>query len=686
MRKCNRLRSAKPSRQKAFFGSEEAATLAAAGIGAAASLAAAGISAAAQNKAAKDQAKATEKAAQLQSDALARQNENANKAQEKYIEFSKQQNEKARQIQTDYQMQLQMLTGQQNENERLEAAKIQVRNGGRKRKCTLGTSQSFLRGRNSQNLPFTVIDGGGVIPIMKTPEGYDLYEIYGNDHEHYHKAQGGKNKTGVGIKFADGQVIEGEGNQNSNNGELLLVTPNDAKFISKHSIKGFNPAKAVYAGMNPSVAFEEQELLKNMYNISDDGKGNNTTPVERMYVMSLGGGLPYNYSNPSAIDVEYTGGLPISIAANYNMINNQMKCGGRKHLKCGGRKKAPYGWGSGIEYYNPKFDFNKKYYGYDLSNPSISSPSNMNTTSTSTRSTSKSNFWNNGGYNIVGAGLTSFGNLGGALITNIGNNRASRYITAANNRAGNIMANAYNNLRTIDENIINRDDYRAAHAMAQIRVPYVNYNPELTQVERSRQRVLSNIGRNSLSSAAAMDRYNTAEVNSYDMRSKIYGQQEREKEAIAQGNVERISQTANENANRDTNAIKDYTQSRLALMQYNNDIINDRILGSAQAKSDAITQNASVIGSTRQANATSWAGAINQSFNNFGNAFATNGKMQNELDMSRYGLTSENNLMYTIQNHDLNTAKTLYRLYKNNNNYKGWADLLYEEFGDKLNS
>ena len=111
-------------------------------------------------------------------------------------------------------------------------------------------------------MPFVVTDGGTVIPIGRTPEGYDIYEILGNDHEHYHKAQGGKNKTGVGIKFADGNVIEGEGNQNTNQGEYMLQTPNAAYFISKHSIAGFNPAKAINMGMHPLAAFNIQEQIK----------------------------------------------------------------------------------------------------------------------------------------------------------------------------------------------------------------------------------------------------------------------------------------------------------------------------------------------------------------------------------------------------------------------------------------
>ena len=267
-------------RRKAAFGSEEAAILAAAGINVAGTMAASAIGASATKKAAQDQAKATIQSAQRQAQAIKDQSAMSKEIQQESQEFVKEQNAENRELQKDIQLQLQMLTGQQNVNDRLEASKIQVKNGGStKRKLRLaGKFPSLLQG--SENMPFVVTDGGTVIPIGRTPEGYDIYEILGNDHEHYHKAQGGKNKTGVGIKFADGNVIEGEGNQNTNQGEIMVNTPNNAYFISKHSIAGFNPAKMTIDGMHPLQAYAIQEQLKAVNGISDDGK-HNSTPVEK---------------------------------------------------------------------------------------------------------------------------------------------------------------------------------------------------------------------------------------------------------------------------------------------------------------------------------------------------------------------------------------------------------------------
>ena len=197
-----RLRNA-GSRPKAIFGSQEAAILAAAGINVAGTLAASAISASATKKAAQDQAKATINAAQKQSQAIKDQSLKAKEYQQEAQEFTKEQNAENRELQKDIQLQLQMLTGQQNVNDRLEASKIKVKAGGKTNK--LGYPQSLLRGGN---MPFQVTDGGGVIPVGITPEGFELYEIIGNDHEHYHKTRGGKYKSGVGIKFADGNVVE----------------------------------------------------------------------------------------------------------------------------------------------------------------------------------------------------------------------------------------------------------------------------------------------------------------------------------------------------------------------------------------------------------------------------------------------------------------------------------------------
>lgn len=254
-----RLKCGGKPRRKAFAGADGA-------IMAAATLAASAANVAAQGRAASTQAKAMEDNAKAQAKAIERQTNNNNQLQQEYIQFSKEQNKLLRDQQQEIQTTLQQLAGQENMNSRLDAGKIILRNGGigNKRRLT----NTFYGGASQ---PFRVTDGGGVLPIQVNNNGYGLYEIIGNDHKHYHKTKNGKNKTGVGIKFNDGSIVEGEGNQNSNQGELLYVTPQDAMFISKHSIKGFNPTEAVKQGMHPQQAFNIQQSIKNMNGIADDG-------------------------------------------------------------------------------------------------------------------------------------------------------------------------------------------------------------------------------------------------------------------------------------------------------------------------------------------------------------------------------------------------------------------------------
>lgn len=296
----NRLKCGGHKRRKALFG--EAIT-------AAATLTAAGINALATKEAAKTQANAMLDNAKTQANVMKEQITNSNNLQKEQFAFTRSQNQENRQQQQDIQNTLQMIAGKSNMSNIMERNKMQAKMGKN------ANSTPFYGGA-----PFQVTDGGGVLPIDITPDGYGLYEIIGNDHEHYHKTKRGKSRSGVGFKFKDGTVIEGEGNQNSNLGELLYVTPQDAMFLSKHSIKGFNPAKAVLAGLHPMQAFNTQEYLKRLFRIKDNGdnmKYGGIANENVSYTSSPVKGI--DYSRPTA------------------------KCGGKRKLKCGGRRKAAYG-------------------------------------------------------------------------------------------------------------------------------------------------------------------------------------------------------------------------------------------------------------------------------------------------------------------------------------------------------
>ena len=564
-----KLKNGCKSRPKAIFGVDGAIT-------AAATLAAAGMTTAATLKAANQQSKAVESSARTQAEAIKAQTANNTNLQKESINFQRQINQENRQQQQDIQTTLQLMAGQQNMNNRLKATQEVAKYGGRPKRKKLSKMTSDISSYGGARIPFRVTDGGGVIPIQIDDAGYGLYELYGNDHEHYHKTSGGKYKSGVGIKFSDGSTIEGEGNQNSNQGELLYVTPYDNMFISKHNIKGFNPAEAVKEGMHPQEAFDTQQQLKAIYGINDDGSKSNKSYYKQM-----------------------------------------AKCGGHRKLKCGGRIKKGNG-----------------------------------------------GFWQN----HAGATYNAIGNVLGAGITAIGNGIAGRKLSNAYNNAGNILADAYSQMHGIDLSEINRNDYTPAHVMAAISNADTNINPQLERIRRDAAAQTKQVNNSTMSSAARQQRLAGINDRSLQRASEQYAYKQNEDQKIQQANAERIQQTSTTNAQLDAQANQEYAKSKLALMQYNNDIENSKIAGAAQARADAMTQSStasatawqnsmnaigSAIANTGQGFASSYE-AVRKSDADFANTYAGLGNEQQvKAALLRYERTGDDNYINSLLNSNM---------------------------------
>ena len=656
--KCGR-KKAKCGRKKAPFGTQEAAIITASLTNASATAAAAAVGASATKDAANRQAQATTAAAQRQAQAIKTQTESSKEYQLQAQNFIKDQNTESRELQKDVQMQLQMLTGQQNVNDRLEASKLVVKNGG------MTKPRYSLQGNN---MAFRVTDGGYVIPIGNTPEGYNLFEIRGNDHEHYHKAPGGKNKTGVGIKFADGNVIEGEGNQNSNQGEYMLQTPNAAYFISKHSIAGFNPAKAVNMGMHPLVAYNIQEQQKQINGITDDGK-KKSSPVENTKKLA-GGLIPniyniYNQITPK-LETDIVGDTAVGVAYT-SQDKNKMKCGGKKRsLKCGGkvRQKADNGY---LKLFVPSYNFNSnngftsvESIGQNMLNPTLTKPSVLSNNNKSIATKSSGNFLSNIGADLMGAGLSSLGNIGGALITSNANRYAANKLAEAYNTSADLLADAYRNLKTIDLSSIKREDFRAAHAMPALQAPISQSAAPIAAVNRQLQRRLSNAGKYSTSSAAAQNRMALAEIDAQDIKNKVYSADQEQMQKIRQGNAERATQAAMQNAQNDIEAGKQFSNAYLNLLQYNNDIENQRLLGAAGALSEGATNAAGAIANAHTANATAWNNAIVNSGQSFANTLSAMATRKADLEKVMLGASGDTRSLYYANNGSYGDAKNYY--------------------------
>lgn len=687
--KCGR-KKAKCGRKKALFGSQEAATLAAAGITAAATAAAAKMSSDATKNAADAQADAQKSAAQKQADAITKQSDLAKQSQLESQEFIKEQNERNRQLQQDIQLQLQMLTGQQNNNDRLEASKLVVRNGGKTK------SRFSLRGSyDGNNIPFKVTDGGYVIPVAKTPEGFNLFEIKGNDHEHYHKTSGGKNKTGVGIKFADGNVVEGEGNQNTNQGEYMLQTPDGAYFISKHSVAGFNPAKAVNEGMHPLMAFNIQEQQKVMNGITDSGK-KVSSPVKGNKKLA-GGIMPtiynmYNQTGPQ-LGVDTIGDTVVG--STYAVNHRKLACGGRhKKLACGGRHKAFLGTDSDNNIISNKTIFinnNRRtlkcggkirrkarngYWDWNTGSwvtntptesitvpykpgvqPSTPAPSNS-TTSTDTKASFGN--WLSNNANVIGAGLGALSNIGGALMSSSANRYAAKKLSEANTVAANMVADAYKNLQTIDPSSIKREDYAAAHAMPTLQAPISQANSQIALANRQLQRRLDNARKYSASSAGAQTRMTGAEIDTQDIKNTINAKDQEQMQRIRQENAQRISEAALQNAQLDAEANKQYSDAYLNVLQYNNNIKNQRILGAANALSEGTVNSANAMANAATANSSAWNNAILNSAQGFGNTLSAMAARKADLEKVLLGASGDARSNYYANIGSYTDAKNYY--------------------------
>ena len=605
-----RLKCGGKPRRKAFFGSDGA-------IMAAATLAAAGITAGATALAAKSQSKAIVDSAKTQAQSIKDQTTNSNNLQKEQLAFTRSQNQENRQQQQDIQTTLQLMAGQENMNDRMEKNKMQVKLGGKPKRRSI-TAPFYGGGK------FQVTDGGGVIPLFVTPEGYGLYELYGNDHDHYHKTSSGKNKTGVGIKFNDGSVVEGEGNQNTNQGELLYVTPNDAMFISKHSIDGFNPTQAVMNGVHPIQAFAIQEMLKARKGLNDDGSkakcgkrrslkrimGGITPVIDQANMTqnpsnntgSVAGGVIYGINNKTISPVE---------ELQYN--NAIAKRGGRIHLKCGGRKKAAWGDYAGATY--------------------------------------------NAAGNVLGAGISTWGNMWAA-------NRLGK----AYREAGGILADAYSQMHGIDMSELKMEDYAAPHTLAVIRDSNnISYDPQRERIRRNIASERREINRGTLSSAARQQRLAASNDRMLQRMSEIDATENNAKEAIRQGNAERITQTAQANADRDVQARKDYANQRLSLLQYNNNIENAKIAGMAQGRADALTQSAMANAQGMQASMSAIGAALSNSGQGFASAFDTARKERTEFTNNFVGLGNEDQVKAAILRYEQTGDKSFINMLLDSN-------------------
>lgn len=666
-------RKLKNTRPKALAGA--AIPLISAGVGLLGNIFSSKSSSDAAIEAAKINAEAIADQTKNQVESMKQQIDNQNQLQKDSIEFTRGENERMRQLQNNVQMSLQLIAGKENNNEARKEALIRFKSGGRKR-----LKRTYpLRG----STPFSVTDGGGAIPLGQTDLGNLVYELYGNDHEHYHKAQGGKNKTGVGVKFADGNVVEGEGNQGSSRGELLMIDPagTDARFISKHSIPntGFNPRLAVEEGMSPEEAFQIQEYLKTAQGLNSDGKKmhprrRNNTKALLGYANSIlaNGLLAPDYSVIPISDAAT--GIAGGVALQQDNINKIMKHGGRYRLKKGGRCKAIYGD------YTPLWATNMPgvQYGYYDNLPQLGAQSTqgaikplaiapMTVDTSKAPSTIITPQAPKLGTYLGATGISALGGVLGNLITGWGNNTASGLLADAYRNASKTLYDAYSKMHGIDMSAIRREDYNPAHALAAVRTARVNVNPQLEDIARQEREAIKQTNNSTMSSAAKLNRIGAIQSASNQERSKVYGTQSNEEEKIAQANNQAINYMANENANRDTEANERFAGDYLDLLRYNNDIANGRLAKMAEAQAMGILEPAKIHSQNRATNYGMWGNTLAGIGNGFGNALFTYQTDTNDFNNTMLGAPLTNQLLAMIPNMDQNELDDVINRYSGYN-------------------
>lgn len=556
-------------RKKAMFGADGAVAAASILLASAANVAAQARQAKATENSAKEQAKAMEASARTNANALEKQSANNTQMQEKAIEANKQIAEDQRARQQDIQMTLQLLAGQQTTDERNRQNMQAVKYGGR---IKATNKLSSLRGRNKE---INITDGGNKQLLGITKEGNSLYKLNGDTHEESHKLPNGKKATGIGVnvnnltKDSKKAQIEAEG------GEYALATPNDILFLSKHDINGFNPVKAVNNGVSPEDAFKIQEANKTI----DYLKGKKRIKRE------IGGTQNINIQDINNMNID-----------DINTANILAGAAGYKN------KVLKYKQGGSVK----------------RSLSRLKAAGGLST-----------NQW----IGLGGAGANFIGNLIGAGIVSGGNNRAASILSDAYNRSAGITADAYSRMHGISDDFIKDEDFKAAHYMPVVQDSRVSTAKEDTLATRRANAQRKAIQRNSMSSAAALNRLN--DISQTETDAKIANQQAALEKAnqIQQANAERVTQAAAQNAQLDSQSKKDLTGLRLQLLQYNNDIENAKIAGIAEAQSGAITNSAGAQASAKQANATAWGSAITSGFS--GLASTANNIMQENAQTQR---------------------------------------------------
>lgn len=654
-------------REKRPFGEAAAAA-----ITAAATLAAAGINAAATAKSAKEQAnamkanadaqaKAQTAAAKVQSDALAQQSENNNKNVEEQIDAQKELQESQNDIMKEMNLNLAMQAGQQNAQERAEQAKIVVKCGGSLR------GKRLAGGLTLQDSNYVVPVGQGLVLLRGGSPSHPQDQTHSNSHKN--NISGRYNK-GSYLKVGN-KEIEAEAGGNRTTGEI--IDPSNKFVYSQRRFlpDGTSPVEKILAGYPKDEVALEQELTKKFLGIKNNGS---KAMYGRRYMKNGGRCRPKAYSGGSPYTI---GDYKADYYNNYDWIN------------------------STVPDYTGMITPAK-----GISIGSIPEPTNKGTIpglNIPINGNNKGSWWSRQSPATQSAIISGATNLGGTLISALGNGIANGYMRRANNYANDVLTNArnqtrdtyidaYNKMHGIDASgLIKEDDFKATHAIANVRAGRFNINPQLAQVERDSARQLKSI-RGGINSALARQRLmSDVATRSQDARDKLYGEQANQIEKINQNNIAQLNEVAMKNAELDTRSKTNLSALKVDVAKYNNDIENTKLQGIADATADALMGNAQGTAQTRINNAGLRANFAINTLSGIGNVLSNAGKQwydadqayrANQANNSRYMAASTNPNGMTLavlaypNQYSTENIKLAYNATDNDNNKKQLAAIL----------
>lgn len=686
-----RLREKRPFGEAAAAAITAAATLAAAGINAAATAKSAKEQATAMKANADAQAKAQTAAAKVQSDALAQQNENNTQNVTNQIEAQKELQRSQNDIMQEMNLNLAMQAGRQNAQEREEQAKIVVKCGGSLRGKRLAGGKITLQDNN-----YLTPVGQGLVLLRGGSPTHPQDQTHSNSHKN---SISGRYNKGSYLKVGN-KEIEAEAGGNRTTGEIIDPINKFVYSQRRFLPDGTSPVEKILAGYPKDEVALEQELTKKLLGIKNNGS---KAMYGRRYMKTSG-----KIRKKFAI-AGYTNDRDKYLSQGYN--DSQMFPTPAVPTYADALAQSQYNL---RDYYaslpgsrimpNSDFAFRDRVSIV----PAISEPTNNGTIAglnvpISSNTNSRGSWWSRQSPATQSAIIGGLTNLGGTLISALGNGLASGYMRRANNYANEVLTNArnqtrdtyidaYNKMHGIDANgLINEDDFKATHAIANVRAGRFNINPQLAQVERDSARQLKSI-RGGINSALARQRLmSDVATRSQDARDKLYGEQTNQVEKINQNNIAQLNEVAMKNAELDTRSKTNLSALKVDVAKYNNDIENTKLQGIADATADALMGNAQGNAQTRINNAGLRANFAINTLSGIGNVLSNGGKQwydadqayqANQANISRYMASSTNPngmalavLAYPNQ-YSTENIKLAYNATDNENNKKQLAAIL----------